>query len=195
MLGLVWLMGIMLILNRSLRLILVQKKGILWRILEVCVFLYDFFFVLSFMFSNFPDERLLFLARENGALLVQSMFCKVLLMITREEEELAILCLKVRTLELAARVIMDSKVVSGVRGLKLEVIQVEVDRLVGLLEGYKSCERELSGLNSVVLEMQMFEASSNEVAEFGFQRLQDFCEEMMFSLGNIVADWGGACSV
>ena len=62
----------------------------MWRILEVCVFLYDFFFVLSFMFSNFPDERLLFLARENGALLVQSMFCKVLLMVSKEEEELAV---------------------------------------------------------------------------------------------------------
>ena len=49
-----------------------------------CVYFFCFyvFFVL--------DDRLLGLARDNGALLVQSMFCKVLLMVSKEEEELAV---------------------------------------------------------------------------------------------------------
>jgi len=47
-----------------------------------------YFFV--FMFFFVLDDRLLGLARDNGALLVQSMFCKVLLMVSKEEEELAV---------------------------------------------------------------------------------------------------------
>ena len=106
-----------------------------------------------------------------------------------------LLHLNVRTMELAARVLMNSKFVTGVRGSELDVLQAEVNRLVGVSERYRSREMELSSLSSVVLEMQVLEATSNEISEFDAQRLQNFCEEMSFNLENVAADWCGTYSV
>jgi len=76
-------------LNQGQRLILVQRERLWWKILKVYViWVCVFFLFLCFFFVL--DDRLLGLARDNGALLVQSMFCKVLLMVSKEEEELAV---------------------------------------------------------------------------------------------------------
>ena len=75
-------------LNQGQRLILVQRERLWWKILKVYVIWVCVFFCFYVFFVL--DGRLLGLARDNGALLVQSMFCKVLLMVSKEEEELAV---------------------------------------------------------------------------------------------------------
>ena len=137
------------------------------------------------------DGRLLAVAQENAKLLVKSLFADVLLMITKEEEDLFSEYGVVKKNELAVHGVILEQMGNGNCLSSCDSFFTEMARFIDMSSGLDVRLKELSDLEAVVLEIQNLDPEVTEVGGLTQEELRDLSNELMSEVENVSINWGG----
>ena len=137
------------------------------------------------------DGRLLTVAQENAKLLVKSLFADVFLMITKEEEDLFSRYSVIKKNELAVHGAVLEQMGDGSCLSSCESFFTEVAKFIDMSSGLNVRLKELSDLETVMLEIQNLDPEVTEVVGLTQEELRDFSNELMSEAENVSINWGG----
>lgn len=157
--------------------------------LEVCMILVGFFFLLFYVFNIlFLDERLKLLTAENISLVVNGMFPVVLREIAVEET--ALINDKVVAVSSEREALLRAFRESG-GNFDVGSPSEEVKELARLSEGIGRRLADLSSLEMIVKELHGLEGGASDYAGYTLEGLQGILSDVTTDADNVLVDWCG----